>query len=338
MGEHLGVVLAPAELLDPAGGEEVLLGAVGARDLAVRDVADEQMAERVLAVARDRAARARGGRTPCARARAAPSSSARRPASEASAPVQKRFPITAASWSSAFCSGSSRSSRAAISPWTVSGSSPDLAAVAQHARELLGVERVAAGAGEQLGLRLRRKNGAEQLARAGARCPRRRAPRARRQRVRLAAAPVGPPGEQLGPGGADDEQRHPGRPVDQVVDEVEQVVVGPVQVLEDQHQRPLLGELLEEAPPRGEGLVPHVAAALGAAGEPDERPQVRLAPTGRRPRTPSFRSGSAASSPSRIPSCALTISPSAQKVMPSPYGRHRPCRHEISSGRRSIAS
>ena len=51
----------------------------------------------------------------------------------------------------------------------------------------------------------------------------------------------------------------------------------------------------------------------------------------------SLRAASASSSPSRIPACALTISPSAQKVTPSPYGRQRPCRQEIRSGWRSIA-
>ena len=51
-------------------------------------------------------------------------------------------------------------------------------------------------------------------------------------------------------------------PVDQVVDEVEQVVVGPVQILEDEHQRPTLGERLEEAAPGGESLVAAIAARL----------------------------------------------------------------------------
>ena len=61
--------------------------------------------------------------------------------------------------------------------------------------------------------------------------------------------------EQLGAGGSDDEDRHPARPVDEVVDEVEKGIVCPVQVLEHEDERPLLGERLEEAPPSGEGLV-----------------------------------------------------------------------------------
>ena len=37
-----------------------------------------------------------------------------------------------------------------------------------------------------------------------------------------------------------------------------------------------------------------------------------------------------------MPACALTISPNAQKPTPSPYGRHRPCRHRIRSGSSSM--
>ena len=54
-------------------------------------------------------------------------------------------------------------------------------------------------------------------------------------------------------------------------------VVGPVQVLEDEHERPVLGHRLEEAPPGGElPLAPLLRGALGA--DPDEPAQVRLDP------------------------------------------------------------
>ena len=49
------MVLASAELLDPAGGEEVLLRPLASGNLAVGDVADEQMPEGVFAVALDSA-------------------------------------------------------------------------------------------------------------------------------------------------------------------------------------------------------------------------------------------------------------------------------------------
>ena len=46
----------------------------------------------------------------------------------------------------------------------------------------------------------------------------------------------------------------------------------------------------------------------------------------------SFAAATSGESDSRIPASALTISPSAQNVIPSPYGRQRPCRQRISSG------
>jgi hypothetical protein len=63
-----------------------------------------------------------------------------------------------------------------------------------------------------------------------------------------------------------------------VVDEVEQALVSPVQVLEDEHERPPLRELLQEEPPRGEGLAPAVAARLRFAADADERAQVAFYP------------------------------------------------------------
>ena len=54
--EHLGVVLGSAERLDPLGDSAVLCRALGARDLPVRDVPNEGMAERVLALVLDRRA------------------------------------------------------------------------------------------------------------------------------------------------------------------------------------------------------------------------------------------------------------------------------------------
>ena len=56
MGEHLGVVLRPSQRLDPLGRVPVLLGAVCPRDLAVGDVAKEDVSEGVLGLACDRGA------------------------------------------------------------------------------------------------------------------------------------------------------------------------------------------------------------------------------------------------------------------------------------------
>src|SRR5439155_11088394 len=43
--EQLGLVVGPSQFLDPFGCEAVLVGAAAARDLAVGDVTDEQVAE-----------------------------------------------------------------------------------------------------------------------------------------------------------------------------------------------------------------------------------------------------------------------------------------------------
>ena len=40
----------------------------------------------------------------------------------------------------------------------------------------------------------------------------------------------------------------------------------------------------------------------------------------------SFSSAASEASDSRMPAWAFTISPSAQKLTPSPYGSERPCR------------
>ncbi len=48
--EHLGVVIRSAEAADPLGDGTVPLRAIGAGDLAVRDVANERVRERELAL------------------------------------------------------------------------------------------------------------------------------------------------------------------------------------------------------------------------------------------------------------------------------------------------
>src|SRR6186713_970518 len=52
--EHLGMIVRPAELLDPLAGEPVLLGSAGTRNLAIGDISNEQVPEGVLALARHR--------------------------------------------------------------------------------------------------------------------------------------------------------------------------------------------------------------------------------------------------------------------------------------------
>ena len=69
------------------------------------------------------------------------------------------------------------------------------------------------------------------------------------RRVELAAGPAGSTLEQLRPRGRHDQQRHVRHPVHELVDEVEQALVRPVQVLEDEDEWALLGEPFEEAAP-----------------------------------------------------------------------------------------
>src|SRR5262249_56310209 len=130
--------------------------------------------------------------------------------------------------------------------------------------DLLGVRGVPAGAGEQLDLRLRGQDRAEQLRQEPGRVLVGERRQRDRQRVRLSPAPVRTAAEQLRPRGADNEQRDSGRPIDQVIDEVQQVVVRPVQVLEDEYERPFVRKALEEPPPGGERLVALVTASLPA--------------------------------------------------------------------------
>ena len=93
-------------------------------------------------------------------------------------------------------------------------------------------------------------------------------------------------------------------------------------------------------PPRGSA--PTRSRSRRAAGAV-ARSQSRSALAGRT--ASSFAVATSGSSPSRIPAWALTISPSAQNVTPSPYGRQRPCaprrgperrpRHDAAARRRS---
>ena len=164
-------------------------------------------------------------------------------------------------------------------------------------------------------------------------------------RVRLAAAPAGPPLEQLRAGGADDQQRHRARAVGEQVDEVEQRVVGPVHVLEHEDGRAVLRQRLEEAPPGRERLRrgrprrrarrPRPGRPAGAGGA---RPSGGRAPRRARAETASrsFSPATAAPSDSRMPACALTISPSAQNATPDAVRRATGrCRQVIEVGERA---
>ena len=83
--------------------------------------------------------------------------------------------------------------------------------------------------------------------------------RERFERERMGVgAPVGPPRpllEQLRPREAEDHQRRPVAPADEVLDEIEQRRLRPVNVLEHKDERPRAREILEEAAERPERLL-----------------------------------------------------------------------------------
>ena len=145
--------------------------------------------------------------------------------------------------------------------------------------ELLRVQRVSAGALEQRLLRLGGQEGALEEApdELGGLLVGERRERQRR-RVQLAAAPVRASFEELRPGGRNDQERDVGQPVHEFVEEVEEALVGPVDVLDHDDERALFRETLEEAPPGRKRLVPAVAAELRLAAEAEQREEVFLDP------------------------------------------------------------
>jgi hypothetical protein len=131
------------------------------------------------------------------------------------------------------------------------------AAVAQHAHVLLGEQRVAADPAEQAGLDLGGEPvvGQEHGQQAGG------VGVAERLQPDGGAGrpPAGPPLQQLGPGGHHHQQRDrlaaSARRFQQPLDEVEQGVVGPVQVLKGEDQRPRRRQSVQEPAPGGELLL-----------------------------------------------------------------------------------
>ncbi len=88
--------------------------------------------------------------------------------------------------------------------------------------------------------------------------------------LRPAGAEAGPPLGELRSRERQHEERVVARPLEQVLDEVEEGRVGPLQVLEDEHDGALLGEPLEEEPPGGEEILPVAGRVLGEAEQVGE--------------------------------------------------------------------
>ena len=149
--------------------------------------------------------------------------------------------------------------------------------------------------------------------------------------------PTGAMFEQLGSRGRDDEERHVADPVDEPVDEVEQRVVGPVQILDDDDRRRLGGHRLEEQPPARERL--RLTRSVGRGVDPHQRADLVADPTGVGAfelrgidRVSSFAAATAPSSESRMPHSCFTISASAKNATPLPYESTCPRRQVVRSG------
>src|SRR5205085_6586837 len=78
--------------------------------------------------------------------------------------------------------------------------------------------------------------------------------------------------EELRAREAEDEDRRVAHPGGQVLDEVEERVLGPVDVLEDEHERLYLGELLRPGARRPRELLP-AALALDGGEDPGGKPE-----------------------------------------------------------------
>ncbi len=88
-------------------------------------------------------------------------------------------------------------------------------------------------------------------------------------------APRRPAVQELGPRERDDQQLMLTCPAAEMLQEVQQPGIGPVQVLEYEDGRRLLGEVLEEAPPRAEELL---SLEAGRIGRVEQDVEARLDP------------------------------------------------------------
>ena len=207
----------------------------------------------------------------------------------------------------------------------------DDAVVDEPAHQLFHVVRVALGAADdELGQLGRHRVQALQQ-RLRQRVAVRSSQRGQRHQ-RLGRAPVGPARQQRRPAGHHQRQRQLGRVRQQVLQQVQRAVVGPVQVFDDQHRQraALVGQRLQVAAQGGEGLVAQAArvqaAHVRAVAEVQARTAGRSAgPGARRVRR---TTGSALRPPCAVPQSALSVSATphctASRLRSRPQGRSRP--------------
>ena len=282
MREQLGAILAPVvgQGLDPSGDPNVALDPVWTRKLPVDGVADERVDEGVLRGSED-------CRPPVAPEELLAPERAQDPVDRLVVLLRDE-PEAVRPHDAAHHRGVAE--QLLLSRWEEvdpSGHDPehavgeplDVPAGGVHAHELLRVERIARRLchdrfAEACVGRIAAQERLDEVCGLGGR------QRAERhgQRVPLAATPLRPALEQLRARAADHEQRRALDEVDEGVDEVEQPVVGPLEVVEDEHERPPLRERLEEDAPAGEELRVTFAEADVLGHEPDERLEARSDP------------------------------------------------------------
>ncbi len=139
------------------------------------------------------------------------------------------------------------------------------ATVLEHADRLDRVQRDALGAASDLGNQFPRQSGRQPLEHGRNRLG--------LERVEHQRLPRRPPLPQLRPGEREHHDWEVGRPLQQVVDEVEQPAIRPLQVLEHEHHRRVLREPLEEQAPAREQVR---AVGIRALLEPQQVREPRL--------------------------------------------------------------
>ena len=298
--EDLGVVGHPVagQALDPGGGRPVLAHPRRSGDLLVGDVSDEQVPERVLGLTLDRRVphgtqELLPGDRPQAllhRALVEPAHEGQRARPEDGAHdggvVEERLPLGRQRVEPGGDHGlDGLGDRDVGAGRDLHGLSPafDDPAVGEHASEFPGVQRVSAGSLEQRDLGL---GGKLRPGEVGGDQPARLVTRERGERdgggVPLAAAPSGMTLEELRPRRADDQERQTGRPVHEILHELEQRRAGPVHVLEDQDQRSVGRDGLEETSPGGKrlGSLGHASDAGGARADQERQAGPEPVPLG----------------------------------------------------------
>ena len=152
--------------------------------------------------------------------------------------------------------------------------------------------------------------------------------RPRARKLRRPAPQSGRRSSRLRPGEGDDQDRDAATPLEQVVDEVEQARVGPLEVLEQEADRPGRGEPLEERPPCAEQLVTPAARCVA---DPEQGEQRRFDPASARPR----RGRAARPSPRSWSGSWRASSVSSRPARDADHLAERPERDALAVGGRS---